>query len=99
MHYGRYASLYLKRTFFFDSNPPLGKLLIALAGYMAGFDGEFSFEKIGFPYEAEVPVWSLRAVPAMCGAMLTPTVYLILCEIGLSKWAGAMAGIMVLLGN
>ena len=46
MHYGKYASLYLKNTFFFDSNPPLGKLMIAFAGYLAGFDGKFTFDKI-----------------------------------------------------
>ena len=25
MHYGKYAAHYLRNTFFFDSNPPLGK--------------------------------------------------------------------------
>ncbi len=39
LHYGRYAGLYLKRTFFFDSHPPLGKQLLAAAGYLAGFQG------------------------------------------------------------
>merc|ERR1711962_105717 len=51
MHYGKYASLYLKNTFFFDANPPLGKLLIAFSGYISGFEGgSFGFDKIGTPY-------------------------------------------------
>jgi dolichyl-phosphate-mannose-protein mannosyltransferase len=39
MHYGKYAALYLKGIFFFDSNPPLGKLMLAVMAYLAGFDG------------------------------------------------------------
>ena len=39
LHYGRYAGLYQKQTFFFDSHPPLGKQLLALAGYLGGFQG------------------------------------------------------------
>ena len=99
MHYAKYASMYLKRTFFFDANPPLGKLLVALAGYLVGFDGgSFGFEKIGAEYPEEVPVFAFRLVPALFGSLITPTVYLILCELGLNPWAGALAGILVLLG-
>merc|ERR1719244_632881 len=96
MHYGKYASLYLKNTFFFDSNPPLGKMLIALAGYLAGFDGKFSFDKIGQEYTDNVPLWYLRFIPAFCGSLLSPTVYLIINELSLSPYAGALAGFMVL---
>lgn len=30
----------MQNTFFFDSQPPFGKQLVALAAYIAGFDGE-----------------------------------------------------------
>jgi len=96
MHYGKYASLYLKNTFFFDSNPPLGKMMIAFAGYLAGFDGKFSFEKIGQEYPHDLPLWALRFIPALSGSLLTPTVYLIMTELGLSYYAGGLAAFMVL---
>ncbi len=38
MHYGKYALMYLRRTFFFDSNPPLGKMLVALSARVAGYE-------------------------------------------------------------
>merc|ERR1711963_1242810 len=96
MHYGKYASLYLKNTFFFDSNPPLGKMIIALAGYLAGFDGKFSFDKIGQEYPHDIPLFALRFIPALSGSLLTPTVYLIMTELGLSYYAGGLAAFMVL---
>ncbi|TRY64235.1 hypothetical protein TCAL_03556, partial [Tigriopus californicus] len=97
MHYGKYASLYLKGTFFFDANPPLGKLILALAGYFAGYEGDFEFQKIGVPYPENFPLMTLRLIPALCGSLITPTVYLILGEMGLSNWAGALAALMVVL--
>nr|CAD7446948.1 unnamed protein product [Timema bartmani] len=41
LHYGKYVSLYMKRTFFFDSHPPLGKQLIGALAYLAEFDGDY----------------------------------------------------------
>jgi dolichyl-phosphate-mannose-protein mannosyltransferase len=37
----------LKRIFFFDSQPPLGKQLIAMAAYIAGYNGDATFTNIG----------------------------------------------------
>uniref|UniRef100_A0A0K2V1T9 Protein O-mannosyltransferase 1 n=1 Tax=Lepeophtheirus salmonis TaxID=72036 RepID=A0A0K2V1T9_LEPSM len=96
MHYGKYATMYLKRTFFFDSNPPLGKMMIAGAALTSGYEGNFTFDKIGTPYPSDFPLMSFRMVPALCGSTLSPLVYLILCQMGLSHWSGFLAGFMVL---
>lgn len=37
----------MKGVFYFDSQPPLGKQLIAAIGYLAGFDGNNAFNEIG----------------------------------------------------
>ncbi|KAK9510733.1 hypothetical protein O3M35_005460 [Rhynocoris fuscipes] len=38
LHYGKYVSLYMKNTFFFDLHPPFGKLLIGAVASLAGFN-------------------------------------------------------------
>ena len=40
LHYGKYVAYYMKNLFFFDSQPPLGKQLLAIPAYLAGFDGK-----------------------------------------------------------
>lgn len=45
LHHGKYVSLYMKRTFFFDTHPPLGKQLIAAVAYLCNYDG-MSFVRI-----------------------------------------------------
>ncbi|XP_061751064.1 protein O-mannosyl-transferase 2 isoform X3 [Nerophis ophidion] len=60
-HFGKMGSYYINRTFFFDVHPPLGKMLIGLAGYMSGYDGTFPFTKPGDNYEHH-NYWGMRVV-------------------------------------
>lgn len=99
LHYGKYVGLYMKQTFFFDSHPPLGKQLISIAAYIAGFDGQFKFDRIGSPYADTVPLFALRLFPALCGSLIIPTAYHLALELGLKQWTAMIAGILLLFGN
>ncbi|KAJ5247034.1 hypothetical protein N7468_002017 [Penicillium chermesinum] len=97
VHFGKFASYYLQRTYFFDVHPPFAKLLFAFVGWLVGFDGHFLFENIGDSYiENNVPYLSLRALPATLGALTIPVVFLIMWESGYSLPACVLAaGLMV----
>lgn len=99
LHYGRYVSLYMKNTFFFDSHPPLGKQLVSAAAYLAGFDGIFKFDRIGSPYAESVPLFALRLIPALCGSLIIPTGYHLALELGMRQWSAAIAGLLLLFGS
>lgn len=47
VHFGKFASKYIKTQYFVDVHPPLAKLLITLAAFVGGFDGQFDFKDIG----------------------------------------------------
>nr|XP_037877685.1 protein O-mannosyltransferase 1 isoform X3 [Bombyx mori] len=99
LHYGRYVSLYTKGVFFFDAHPPLGKQLLYLAGSIAGYDGNFTFDRIGTPYTDNVPVKALRLVPAVSGSFLVLITYFLMLELSLHQWTAILAALLVLLEN
>ncbi|KAH8179769.1 dolichyl-phosphate-mannose-protein mannosyltransferase domain-containing protein [Sarocladium implicatum] len=100
VHFGKFASYYLERTYFFDVHPPLGKLLFAFMGWLVGYDGNFHFENIGDSYIANnVPYVAYRALPAILGALTVSVTYLIMWESGYSLPACIIAAGLVLLDN
>lgn len=100
VYYGQFISMYMKRIFFLDdSGPPLGHMLLALGGYLGGFDGNFMWNRIGAEYTSNVPVWALRLLPAVLGGLCVPLAYQIVVELGFSTLAGLIAAILVLFEN
>jgi len=83
-----------------DVHPPLAKLLLTLAGWMAGFDGEFDFKDIGKDYlEPGVPYVAMRLLPAIMGVMTVPMIFLTLKAAGCRSMTAAMGAGMVIFGE
>ncbi|KAG9651422.1 dolichyl-phosphate-mannose--protein mannosyltransferase, partial [Aureobasidium melanogenum] len=100
VHFGKFASYYLQRTYFFDVHPPFGKLLFAFAGWLVGYNGDFLFENIGDSYITnKVPYVAYRAMPASMGALTVSVVFMIMWESGYSLPACVLAAGLVLFDN
>lgn len=100
VHFGGFASKYIKGKFFMDVHPPLAKLLITLAGWLAGFDGEFDFKDIGKDYlEPRVPYVAMRMLPAVLGILTIPTMFLTLKGLGCRTFTAAMGAAMLIFEN
>ncbi|EMC93229.1 glycosyltransferase family 39 protein [Baudoinia panamericana UAMH 10762] len=100
VHFGKFASYYLQRTYFFDVHPPFGKLLFAFAGWLVGYDGAFLFENIGDSYITNrVPYVAYRSMPALMGSLTVSVVFWIMWESGYSLPACIVAASIVLFDN
>ncbi|KAM4625952.1 protein O-mannosyl-transferase 2 isoform 2-T2 [Polymixia lowei] len=94
-HFGKMGSYYINRTFFFDVHPPLGKMLIGLAGYMTGYDGTFPFIKPGDKYEHH-NYWGMRGFCAALGSCLPIFAYLIVLELSQSHTAALITAAILI---
>jgi dolichyl-phosphate-mannose-protein mannosyltransferase len=100
VHFGGFATKYIKGKFFMDVHPPLAKLLITLAGWLGGFDGSFDFKDIGMDYlEPGVPYVTMRLLPAICGVLTIPTMFLTLKAAGCRTTTAALGAGLVIFDN
>ncbi|KAI4900392.1 hypothetical protein NFI96_017768, partial [Prochilodus magdalenae] len=94
-HFGKMGSYYINRTFFFDVHPPLGKMLIGLAGYLSGYDGTFPFIKPGDKYEHH-NYWGMRGFCAALGSCLPPFAFLVVLELSRSTPAALITASLLI---
>ncbi|XP_053330944.1 protein O-mannosyl-transferase 2 isoform X2 [Spea bombifrons] len=95
-HFGKMGSYYINRTFFFDVHPPLGKMLIGLAGYLSGYNGSFPFQKPGQSYETHNYV-GMRGLCCLLGSWLPPFAFLIVLELSRSLPTALLAAALIIL--
>ncbi|AAW45848.1 hypothetical protein CNBJ1540 [Cryptococcus deneoformans B-3501A] len=94
-HFGKFGTHYIKRDFYFDVHPPLGKMLVGLAGLLSGYQGNFEF-KSGVAYPEDVPYTAMRVMLASFGVALVPLAWFTSGELGWSRWTRHWVTICVL---
>jgi len=97
-HFGSFGSEYIKRTFYFDVHPPLGKMLIGLAGWLCGYDGQFDWDSAK-KFPENVNYTFMRVFCATFGALMTPLAYLTAKELHFSELTCILVGLMVICEN
>ncbi|KAH3673172.1 hypothetical protein WICMUC_003856 [Wickerhamomyces mucosus] len=100
VHFGKFASYYLQRTYFFDLHPPFAKLLIAFVGLIVGYDGSFKFDNIGDSYITnKAPYIAYRSLSAILGSITVPILFLTLRELDYSIPTAILGASIVLFDN
>ncbi|VEU19549.1 DEKNAAC100156 [Brettanomyces naardenensis] len=95
VHFGGFASKYIKGNFFMDVHPPLAKLIYAGIALLGGFNGNFTFEKIGTVYPANVPYVLMRQFSAFAGVGTVVLMYLTLRATGCKPIVSALTSLLL----
>ena len=95
-HFGKFGTNYIDGTFYFDVHPPLGKMLVGLAGRLSGYTGGYGFTS-GEIYPENIPYVKIRMIIATFGALCVPFSYILSKNLGFSDPTSLMIGAMTLL--
>lgn len=95
-HFGKFGSYYLRHSFYHDVHPPLGKMLVGLSGYIAGYNGSWDFPS-GTEYPEYIDYVKMRLFNATFGALMVPVAYFTMKEIGYNRKVTWLFTLMVCL--
>ncbi|KAJ2158911.1 Protein O-mannosyltransferase 2 [Coemansia sp. RSA 552] len=95
-HFGKFGAYYINRTFYHDVHPPLAKMLIGLAEYLAGHNGTFRFKG---PYPSYVNYTFMRCFVAVFGIGIVPLAYATCHQLNMSRRACVLAALFVTFDN
>ena len=95
VHFGNFTKWYSYGEFHFDIHPPLGKLMMAYIGVLAGFHGDYGeLSNLGRVYGMNETIYiTMRMIPATFSSAVPPLLYCScrLLMIGpLASFAGAL---------
>lgn len=100
VHFGKFASYYLERSYYFDLHPPLAKMAIAFIGWLCGYNGRYKFDNIGDSYETHpAPYLAYRSFNATLGTLTVTIIFNILMELNFKPLTCAFGALLVALDN
>ncbi|AET40351.1 dolichyl-phosphate-mannose-protein mannosyltransferase PMT1 Ecym_5615 [Eremothecium cymbalariae DBVPG len=99
VHFGGFASKYIRGAFFMDVHPPLAKMLFAGVASLTGFKGDFDFANIGDAYVSSVPYVLMRGFAAALGASTVLLMYLTLRASGVRTRVAFLSAICFAVEN
>lgn len=97
-HFGKFGSYYLRHEFYHDVHPPLGKMLVGLSGYLAGYNGSWDFPS-GEVYPDYIDYVKMRLFQAMFSSLCVPLAYFTGRAIGFSRLSVWLFTILVIFEN
>lgn len=99
VHFGGFASEYIRGTYFMDVHPPLAKMLFGAVGFLAGFQGDFDFENIGDKFPATTPYGIMRLFSGVLGSLTVVLMYATLRFSGVSIAVALLMSIAFVVEN
>ncbi|KAL1662924.1 glycosyltransferase family 39 protein [Schizophyllum commune] len=99
VHFGKFASKYIKTQYFMDVHPPLAKLLITLVAFVFGYDGHFDFKDIAKVYDDTTPYVAMRMLPGVLGVATVPLAYLTIRALDCRATTALLASVFIIFEN